>query len=80
MGVRGADDDDGVDVRIADQFLCRRIRLRHVELFRNGGCERAIDVRHGDDGGFGNTRRQVPDVHLTKPSRANDPNLELCHK
>ena len=57
-----------------------RVRLRHVEFLRDAGGERAIDVRHGDNGGFGNTRGQIADVHLAQPSSANDSNFELCHK
>ena len=80
MGMRGADDDDGIDVRVGDQFVGRAVRLRHVEFFRDGGGERAIDVGDGDDGRFGNARRQIADVHLAEPSRANDANFELCHR
>jgi hypothetical protein len=80
MGVRGADDDDAVDVCIADQLFSRRICLRYVEFFRNGRCQRAIDVRDGDDGSFGNARRQVPDVNFAEPSRADDAYFELRHK
>ena len=51
----------------------------YVEFFRNGCCQRAIDVRYGDNGGFGNARRQVPDVNLAEPSRADDADFEFSH-
>ena len=79
MRVRGADNHDGVDVRIGDQFVRRGIRLRHVEFLRDAGSERAIDVRYSDDGGFWNARRQIADVDLAEPSCADDTDFELGH-
>ena len=66
-------------LRIGDQFVGRAIRLRHVELFRDAVSERAIDVRDGDDGGFWNARRQIADVDLAEPSRADDTDFEFGH-
>ena len=77
MGVGGADDDHGIDVAVGDQFLGRSIRLRHVELLRDGGGERAIDVGDGDDGRFGNARRQIADVDLAEPAAPMTPTLSF---
>ena len=54
---------------IGDQFFGRAVRLGHVELFRDAVGERAIDVGDGDDGRFGNSRRQIADVDLAEPSQ-----------
>ena len=78
--MRRADDDDGIDVRVADEFVCRGVCFRHIEFFSHAGGERAIDVCHCDDRGFGNARGQVADVHLAEPSSANHTDFELRHK
>ena len=52
----------------------------NVEFLRDAGGERAIDVGHGDDGGFRNARGQIADVDLAEPSRANHSDFEFCHR
>jgi hypothetical protein len=80
MSVSGADDGDGVDIRIADQFVCRGIRLRHVEFLRNAVGERAIGIRDRDHAGFRNARGQIPHVDFAEPSGSNHADFELGHR
>ena len=74
--MRRTDNDHGIDVAVGDQVLSGAIGLGHVELLRDLVGERAIAVGDGDDGRFGNSTREIADVHFAKPAQTDDPHLQ----
>src|SRR5438552_6008396 len=76
MRMRGADDDDGVDVAGFDQFRGLVVRPGDVELFRHLARERAIRVGHGHEPRLRAARAQVARVDAAEASDANQSDVQ----